>query len=84
MDKFDKKYRIESHRFCGWDYSAYGFYFTTLVIQNREIILGEIQEHRMVLSDYGKIVEEEWIKSFEIRNELFLDEFIVMPNHIHG
>jgi len=36
------------------------------------------------LSDYGKIVETEFLKSFEIRNELFLDEYIIMLNHLHA
>ena len=36
------------------------------------------------LSDYGKIVDAEWKKSFEIRTELFLDEYIIMPNHLHA
>jgi len=36
------------------------------------------------LSDFGIIVDTEWKKSFEIRNELFLDEYIIMPNHLHA
>ena len=27
---------------------------------------------------------DEWFKSFEMRDELFLDEFILMPNHLHA
>jgi REP element-mobilizing transposase RayT len=40
----------------------------------------------MVLNEYGQIVREEWFRSAEIRKEIELenDEFIVMPNHIHG
>lgn len=38
----------------------------------------------MHLSDFGKIVNTEWNKSFEIRSELFLDKYIIMPNHIHA
>lgn len=38
----------------------------------------------MLLSDFGKIVEQEWYRSFEIRNELILHEFILMPNHLHA
>ncbi|MDC8000776.1 hypothetical protein POV26_06990 [Aequorivita todarodis] len=38
----------------------------------------------MILSDYGKIVEREWHESFALRKELFLDEFILMPNHLHA
>ncbi len=39
--------------------------------------------YEMLLSDFGNIVEFEWFKSFEIRKELILHEFIVMPNHLH-
>jgi len=68
----------------GWDYSGDGKYFITLVTQNRECILGEIENNEMIFSDYGKIVKSEWEKSFEIRHELFLDEFQIMPNHLHA
>lgn len=40
--------------------------------------------YEMILSDFGKIVEQEWLKSFEIRDELFLHEYIIMPNHLHA
>jgi putative transposase len=36
------------------------------------------------LSAFGKIVEEEWHRSAAIRPEIELDEFVVMPDHIHG
>lgn len=84
MDKFDDKYRIESHRLYGWDYSKDGIYFITLVIENRRSVLGKIQNDNILLSDFGKIVREEWIKSFKIRDELFLYDFVIMPNHLYG
>jgi hypothetical protein len=67
-----------------WDYSGNGIYFITLVTHNRECNLGEIVNGEMILSAFGKIVDIEWIKSFKIRNELFLDEYIIMPNHLHA
>ena len=88
MDKFKNKYRIQSNRMAGWDYSGNGYYFITIVTQNRECNLGKIiKTHNnayIKLSDFGKIVENEWYKSFEMRNELFLDEFVLMPNHLHA
>jgi len=84
MGKFRGKYRIESNRLKGWDYSSNAMYFITLVTQNRECNLGEIKNSEMILSDYGKIIETEWLKSFDIRNELLLDEYIIMPNHLHA
>ncbi len=83
-EKFRNKYRIESNRFPGWDYSGSGFYFLTFVTQNRICNLGEIANERIILSDYGRIVANEWNKSFEIRKELFCDSVQVMPNHIHA
>lgn len=72
MDKFQERYRISSHRLRSWDYSQNGIYFITIAIQNRERILGQIENFQMVLSDFGKIVHDEWYKSFEMRTELFL------------
>jgi REP element-mobilizing transposase RayT len=38
----------------------------------------------MLLNPYGEIVEEEWLRSAQIRKEIELDQFVVMPNHFHG
>ena len=38
----------------------------------------------MFLSPIGEIVQEEWKKTPAIRNNVKLDHFVVMPNHIHG
>jgi REP element-mobilizing transposase RayT len=84
MSKYKNKYRTDSHRLRGWDYSANGMYFITLVTQHRICNLGEIVNQQMQLSDFGKIVDTEWKKSFEIRNELFCNEYIIMPNHLHA
>jgi REP element-mobilizing transposase RayT len=83
-EKYRNKYRIKSHRLPGWDYSKNGAYYITVVTQNRICYLGEIIDGKMILSDFGKIVETEFLKSFEIRDELFLSEYIIMPNHIHA
>ncbi len=82
--KFQNKYRIASHRMPNWDYSGNGMYFITLVTQNRECVLGKIKSNKMILSDFGKIVNGEWNKSFEMRVELFCDEYMIMPNHLHA
>ena len=83
MEKYQNKYRISSHRKRNWDYSSKVIYFLTIVTQYRECNLGKIINNDVVLSDYGKIVEYEWYKSFEIRDELLLHDFIIMPNHLH-
>lgn len=84
MDKYKNKYRIQSHRKPNWDYSSNALYFLTIVTQKRECNLCEIVNNEIILFDFGKIVEDKWFKSFEIRNELILHQFILMPNHMHA
>jgi putative transposase len=82
--KFCNKYRSESHRFPGWNYAGNGMYFLTLVTQDHDFILGHIANGEMYLSDFGEIVNTEWLKSFDLREELILDEYQIMPNHLHA
>ena len=69
MKKFRNKYRIQSHRMPEWDYANNGIYFITLVTQNRECNIGQINEDaEIIYSDFGNIIHDQWIKSFEIRS----------------
>jgi len=79
----DKHHR-RSIRLSSYDYSQNGAYFVTVCTQNRECLFGEIENNEMRLNDAGRIVFEEWIKTGEIRNEIELDRWVVMPNHFHG
>jgi REP element-mobilizing transposase RayT len=47
-------------------------------------MFGEINEGEMMLNEQGDIANEEWFKTNEIRKNIDLDVFVVMPNHIHG
>ena len=83
------KYNPEKHhrrsiRLQGYDYSQPGAYFVTVCTRNKEFLFGEVADGEMVLNDYGHIVEEEWHRSSDIRREIRLDAFVVMPNHLHG
>jgi len=83
--KYDsKKHHRRSIRLKGYDYSQPGGYYVTVVTYNRECLFGEIVDGKMILNELGRIVYDEWIKTAEIRDEIELDEFIIMPNHIHG
>lgn len=75
-----------SIRLKGYDYTQPGAYFVTLVTYHRDEIFGKIMDGAVILSPLGKIVYEEWRQSAEIRKEIFLceDEFVVMPNYVHG
>ena len=83
-DKFRNKYRIPSNRLRGWDYASSGHYYITIVTAGRDRIFGEIVNGEMILNDLGQIVYDEFFKSFEMREELFLGEFVLMPNHLHA
>ena len=83
MEKFKGKYRIESNHAKFWNYSSPANYFITICILNRECILGKIINNKMILSEYGIIVENEIKKIPEYHKRILLNEWIVMPNHIH-
>lgn len=78
------RYRIESTRLINYDYSKDGFYFVTICTKNRKMFFGKVVKGRMILNKIGNIVAEEWKKTAKIRKDVFLDEWIIMPNHLHG
>ncbi len=78
------KHHRRSIRIDGFDYSSHGAYFITICSHDRSCVFGEIIHDRVVLNKYGNIVVDEWMKSAQIRDEIQLDEFVVMPNHFHG
>jgi len=75
-----------SIRLQGYDYAQSGAYFVTAVTYQRDALFGEIMDGEMRLNRIGEIVQEEWFASTNIRREirLYPEEFVVMPNHIHG
>ncbi len=73
-----------SIRLRGYDYSSAGAYFVTICTQNRECLFGNISGDTVHLSAAGQIVDEEWRHSADIRDEIALDTWVIMPNHIHG
>jgi putative transposase len=78
------RYRPDSLRLPWWDYSQAGWYFVTICTHDRQCVLGEIVEGSVVLTPAGQIVEEEWWRTATVRPNVGLDEFVVMPNHVHG
>ncbi|MDR0516529.1 MAG: hypothetical protein LBH25_05730 [Fibromonadaceae bacterium] len=66
------------------DYANAGAYFVTVCCQNRECLFGEIINGKMILNEYGEIAHNELAKTPEMRTNVELCEFVVMPNHIHA
>jgi putative transposase len=73
-----------SIRLKGFDYSQAGFYFITICCQGRICRFGDVVNGEMILNENGKIAFDEWLKTPEIRNNVELCEFVIMPNHMHG
>lgn len=72
----------KSIRLPDYDYTSSGYYFATVVVQNREMLFGDIVDGEMIVNNAGKIVEVVW-KSLPERFDIELDTFQIMPNHIH-
>ena len=74
-----------SIRLKGYDYSSPGMYFITVCIQNRRRnLFGEINNGKMILNCFGEIIREQWHLTPNQFTNVMIDEFVVMPNHIHG
>lgn len=79
----NKKNR-QSIRLKGYDYSLPGEYFITICTHNRKHIFGDVVGGEMRLNRFGKIAKHEWLKTESIRDNVVLDSFIIMPNHMHA
>ena len=74
----------KSLRLPNYNYSQNGAYFITICIKNKECLLGDICDREFIANSFGRIVMDIWY-SLSIRyKQIELDEFIVMPNHVHG
>ena len=81
---FSERYRIKTARLPNWNYAKPGYYFITICTQFKKPHFGYINNGRMILSANGKIADDCWRKIPCHFNNMELDAFVVMPNHVHG
>ncbi len=84
MGDYKGKYRKNSIRLQNWNYGWNAAYFITICTKNRDYFFGTVENKKMNLSPVGAIADVLW---YEIKNHaenIELDAFVVMPNHIHG
>lgn len=74
----------KSIRLKEYDYSQEGLYFITICCQDGICRFGHIENDEMICNQYGIVAYNEWMKTPQIRSNITLHEFVVMPNHIHG
>jgi REP element-mobilizing transposase RayT len=67
-----------------WDYSSAGVYFITICCHKRESYFGKISNHKMNLSEIGIIAKQFWLEMPVHFPTVKTDDFVIMPNHIHG
>lgn len=71
--------RLRSH-----DYAAGGVYYVTICAEERRRLFGVVVNGRMALNEAGRAVRDEWLQSATLRHEIVLDEWAVMPDHLHA
>ena len=71
-------------RHAAFDYRSFAAYFVTICAHDRRCLFGVIRRGRMALNAHGRIAVAEWERSEAMRDEVVLDAFVVMPNHLHG
>ncbi len=81
---FRNRYRVPSARLRGWDYRWPGVYAVTICVLGRVCCLGEVVGGEMVRSRFGEMAAEEWLRIPEAHPHVVLDDWIVMPDHVHG
>ena len=79
---------VEKHRkrnrLKGYDYSSSGYYFITICVNKRQYVFGTIKNEIMILNQYGEIIEKCYLDLINHYPNCLLDEFIIMPNHVHA
>src|SRR3972149_5315710 len=80
----NSKLKRHSVRLASYDYTSPGAYFVTICTKDRKCLFGRILDSRVFLNDLGRIVADEWIKTTLVRPYVELDEYVIMPNHLHG
>ena len=67
-----------------FDYSTPGYYFVTICTKRRIPFFGEIINRNIILNEIGNIVKQQWLWLEKNFKYVKLDEWIIMPNHLHG
>ena len=73
----------KNNRLKDYDYSQAGYYFITICTYNKQSIFGEIIDGIMELNEIGRIIEFHINRLNSLYNEIYLDKYVIMPNHIH-
>lgn len=79
----DKHHR-RSIRLKDYDYRQPGAYFVTLCVQDRAALFGNVSDGVVRHNDAGAMVQTVWEELPACYPGVDIDDFVVMPNHMHG
>jgi REP element-mobilizing transposase RayT len=83
--KYDPKiHHRRSIRLPGYDYSQDGWYYITICALGKKCLFGKFADGQIQLYEYGRTVEKCWQWLDQQYDYVHLDEYVVMPNHLHG
>lgn len=77
-------YNRKRNRLFNFDYKQQESYFVTICVDKRKPFFGDIQKDEMILNKHGNIIMNQWLWLQKQYGYLILDEFIIMPDHLHG
>ncbi len=77
-------HRRRTIRVQGYDYTQGGAYFITICARNRECLWGQVVNGMIQLNEMGRLVESVWLQTANVRPDIELDAYVVMPNHFHA
>jgi len=81
---FGDRYKIKSSKLNNWNYSNPGKYFITICAYKKNNFFGKIENNKIRLKEMGLVAKSNWLEITRHFDNIKLDEFVVMPNHIHG
>jgi putative transposase len=94
-DKYKKKYRTSSFRKPNWDYGSHGLYFITICTHERIHYFGKMEEDSSTFTEtqgivslretaIAEVARKNWLSIPKYHPYIELDDFVIMPNHLHG
>ena len=84
MTRFKGKYRTETDRWRSWDYTSQAWYFITICTKGHDLLFGRVRDDHVSLSPLGKVAMDNWVQINPRVPDVHVDEFMIMPNHLHG
>lgn len=79
-----ERHHRRSIRIPGFNYAAAGWFFVTVCTHERKSILSLIENNAVNVTAFGHLTEMCWAEIPRHFPNVQVDEFVVMPNHVHG